>query len=350
MAKITLLRMRLAVNVYLAAFSLLMSSVYVCSSKPTKFEIPYIESDFQALKEHFQRTIYPDQLSDVSENDWSYGIPLEVVKHLAEYMQHNFSWAEQVAVLNYMPQYQINIDGHVIHFAHKRSSYAKAKPLMLIHGWPGSFWECHKIMPMLTEPQEFGGSREQAFHVVCPSIPGFGYSSKPTTKGFDQMSCAKLFAQLMTILGYDRYFLQGGDWGSMVATLQASLPESTKRVIGLHINMVPAPPPVKKGILAVGGLLMSVVVPWLFYSSTERQALMQVPLAALSHTGYFHQQSTQPQTLAYGLSDSPVGLLAWITEKFYMWGDCHGDLFSQFTADELLTNFMIYWTTRTAGG
>ena len=314
------------------------------------FRVTFDNDDFENLKSRLKSTRFPHQLSDVDSINWNYGIPVQIMERLVNYASTDFNWSAQVDKMNTIPQFTAAIDDHTVHFIHQRSSNENAKPLMLVHGWPGSFWECHKILPILTEPQNFGGSADNAFHVVCPSIPGFAYSSKPHRKGFDQMKTAIVFSELMTVLGYEKYFLQGGDWGSVVTSFQASLPESRERVLGLHLNMVPAPPPIKKGILALCGLLASAVMPWLFYSSDEREALLQMPLAVMTHTGYFHEQSTQPQTLAYGLSDSPTGLLAWITEKFYVWGDCpDGDLFSKFSEDDLLTNFMIYWTTNSAG-
>ena len=260
--------------------------------------------------------------------------------------------------------------------------------------------ECTKIIPLLTEPQLHGGDPAHAFHVVCPSIPGttttaaaavtatvlwdrnavhlysnsfdkhrvfismynvltyvcslvaagYGYSSHPSQTAFDQQACAEVFHTLMTEeLEYSQYFLQGGDWGSVVTSFMAALPGATQHVLGLHLNMVPALPPVQKGFVSLFKLIVSVFMPWGFYTPLEREGLLQTPYNMFIETGYFHEQSTRPLTLAYGLSDSPVGLLAWIVEKFYQWSDCKGDLYSRFTRDELLTNFMIYWTTNSAG-
>lgn len=179
---------------------------------------------------------------------------------------------------------------------------------------------------------------------------GYGYSSAPKHTAFDQYACAELFTTLMVEeLQYSQYFLQGGDWGSVVTSFMSTFPNSTKNVLGLHLNMAPALPPLNKGIWSVIKLATSVALPWLFYTPLEREGLLQMPYTMLMETGYFHEQSTRSQTLAVGLSDSPVGLLGWIVEKFFLWGDCQGDLYSSFTKEELLTNFMIYWTTNSAG-
>lgn len=189
-------------------------------------------------------------------------------------------------------------------------------------------------------------------HVLCSRLvyTGYGYSPAPPGPGFDQYRCAEVFAELMTeVLHYDSYFLQGGDWGSVVTSFMAALPGATQHIKGLHLNMVPALPPVNKGIWGLCQLVMSALFPWGFYSSLERQGLVDLPLKMFIETGYFHEQSTRPQTLAYGLSDSPVGLLAWMVEKFRVWSDCRGDVFSAFSREDILTNFMVYWTTNSAG-
>ena len=233
-------------------------------------------------------------------------------------------------------------------------------------GWPGSFIECTKLIPYLTRPELYGGNARNSFHVVCPSIPGtvkshfiknhlstvitgYGFSRSLRNSSFDQYRCAEIFYMLMARLGYNQYFLQGGDWGSVITTFMSTLPQSSDRILGLHLNMVPSVPPIKKGLYANIKLLMSALFPWGFYTADERKGLLGLPKKTLYETGYFHEQATRPQTLSYGLTDSPIGLLAWISEKYYQWGDCNGDLFSQFSKDELLTNFMIYWTTNTAG-
>lgn len=315
------------------------------------FQVPYDADAVADLKQRLFMTRFPDELKDIGTEEWSYGAPLGVIKRLMTYLEVDYDWAKQVDKLNRMPQFTMQIGEHNVHYVHQRSSNKNAMPLMLIHGWPGSFWECSKILSMLTEPQLYGGSPEVAFHVVCPSIPGYGYSSKPMKKGFDQMECAKLFSTLMHELHYDKYYLQGGDWGSVVASLQASLPPSIThgKVLGLHLNMVPAAPPIGKGFMAAIHLLVSMVFPSWYYTPAEWNEVQAAPIRALTDTGYFHEQLTRPSTVAYGLSDSPIGLMAWIGEKFYEWSDSNGDLFSRFSEDEFLTNFMIYWTTNSAG-
>jgi pimeloyl-ACP methyl ester carboxylesterase len=313
------------------------------------FLIPYDQVAIDILKEKVANTKWPDQLEDI--NDWSYGAPKDIIFEMASYFMSNFSWLEQSNKLNViLPQYSVQIGDHKLHFVHKLSSNSNAKPLIFIHGWPGSFMECLKIMPMLTEPQNYGGDAKNAFHVVCPSIPGYGFSTRPSKKGFDQQACAELFDVLMhDVLGYSQYVIQGGDWGSVVGSLQASLTTSKSRVLGLHINMIPTPPPFMKGLKAILSLVNSLIFQSWYYTDMERKALANMPKVLLYESGYFHEQSTRPQTLAYGITDSPVALMAWMFEKFYYWSDCHGDIFSRFTHDELLTNFMIYWITNTAG-
>jgi pimeloyl-ACP methyl ester carboxylesterase len=332
--------------------------VGVSAAAAVPFEVPYDAGAVSDLAGRLARARYPAPLADVGADDWSYGAPEQAVRALVEHLESGFDWAAQVDKLNEMPQFTMELGEHKVHFVHRRSSNAAAAPLMLVHGWPGSFWECSKILPMLTEPQNYGGRAEDAFHVVCPSIPGFGFSRTPAARGFDQQACAELFSDIMRELGYSRYYLQGGDWGSVVASLMAALPpgEASHRrghghgtVLGLHLNMVPTPPPVGRGFIPLVKFAASMLMPWLYYTADERRDILNTPLNALRETGYFHQQSTRPVTTAYGLSDSPVGLVAWIAEKFYQWSDCRGDLFSRFTKDELLTNIMIYWTTNTAG-
>lgn len=283
------------------------------------------------------------------EDNWKEGIPINIINELILYLKSNFNWKNQINKLNSFNQFQLEIENYQIHFIHYKSSYKNAKPLLFLHGWPGSFWECHKILPMLTEPQNYGGKIENSFHVICPSIPGYGYSSIPTENGFDQYKCAQIFSKLMLELNYSKYYIQGGDWGSVIGSLQASLPENYDRILGLHLNMVPVAFPFKKGFFPLISNLFSLILPWFFYTPYERQIITDLPLKTILETGYFHEQSTKPLTLSYGLSDSPVGLLAWIVEKFYVWSDVSTkDFFEVHSKDELLTNFMIYWTTNTA--
>lgn len=316
------------------------------------FTVPYDEEMVADLYRRLNSTRWPQELQSVTgdHGDWDYGIPRHLVQEYVDYLFHNYSWKLQVKKLNEMSQYQTTIDDYNIHFIHQKSSYPNAVPLLFLHGWPGSFWECSKILPMLTEPHKYGGKRENSFHVICPSIPGYGYSSSPKKKGFDQYECALLFTKLMDRLGYPKYYLQGGDWGSTIASLQASLPENSNKILGLHLNMVPVALPYAKGIFPLLSSLLSLVLPWFYFTTTERKLLNELPLKILQETGYFHEQSTRPLTLSYSLSDSPVGLLAWIGEKFYVWSDCtRKDFQIIHPPDEFLTNFMIYWSTNTVG-
>lgn len=321
-------------------------------SNAVPFTVPYSAETVTDLHERLLSSRHPHNLADVAGTDYrSYGVSPLTMQKLVGHLLTNFSWEVQVSKLNEMPQYTMQIGEINVHYVHQLSSNTKAKPLMLVHGWPGSFWECSKILPLLTEPQLHGGRAEDAFHVICPSIPGYGYSSKPTREGFDQIECAKVFSSLMQELGYEEYYLQGGDWGSVITSLMASMSATQGHgtVLGLHLNMVPVAPPLFRGVGALLHLALSALLPSLYYTDLEWRDAKAAPMKALVQTGYFHEQATKPATLAYGLSDSPLGLLAWIAEKFYEWSDCGGDVFSRFSADELLTNYMIYWSTNAAG-
>lgn len=320
-----------------------------CAYEVRPFEITWSESSNNDLKQRILATRWPSELEDV--HDWSQGVPLSWIKNISNYFISKYDMKKELEQLNKFSHFKVNIGDQDVHFVHQKSSHQSAKPLILIHGWPGSFWECSKIIPILTEPQLYGGNPENAFHVVCPSIPGYGFSSAPTKKGFDQYQCAQLFDELMfSVLGYTSYYVQGGDWGSVIASFMSTLPSSQERIIGLHLNFVPMAPPITKGISAIITLIISMFIPWLFYDQQEISQLLQLPQYLAYETGYFHEHSTRPQTISYALSDSPIGLMSWIFEKFFVWSDCKGDPLNIFTPDELLTNFLIYWNTNTTGG
>jgi pimeloyl-ACP methyl ester carboxylesterase len=232
-----------------------------------------------------------------------------------------------------MEQFTTTIDGLTVHFVHRRSKHPNAFPLLITHGWPGSIAEFTKIIGPLTDPPAHGGEAADAFHVVMPSIPGFGFSGKPREPGWDPARIASLEATLMARLGYERYGVQGGDWGSIIST-QVALADPA-RVAGLHINMclAGAPP---------GGDPNAGLTP------AELERVKQRQVFQAEETGYQQIQGTKPQTIGIALNDSPTGLAAWIVEKFRTWCDCEGHPETVFTKDELLTNITLYWVTQTA--
>ena len=229
--------------------------------------------------------------------------------------------------------YKTRIDGLDIHFIHQRSPEENALPIIITHGWPGSIAEFTKIIGPLTDPVAHGGRAEDAFHVVAPSIPGYGFSDIPREPGMGPEQVADINAQLMARLGYDRYGAQGGDWGSIISRLLAF--KNASHVVGLHLNLLIAGPP------------QGVDDPTAGVPAVELARMQERQAAFGEETGYQQIQGTKPQTLGYGLNDSPAGLAAWIVEKFRNWCDCNGDPESIFTRDELLTNITIYWVTQT---
>ena len=267
------------------------------------------------------------------ERRMAMGTNLAYMKSLAAYWRGDFDWRGRKAALNALPNYRIGLDGSRIHFVHERGQGPRPLPLVITHGWPGSFVEMLKLLPLLTDPAAHGASAEDAFDVVLPSLPGYGFSDRPREPGMNPNRIAALWARLMAELGYERFGAQGGDWGSAVSTALGL--DHADRIIGVHLNYI-------AGRFLLGGTL----------NQPQDDAVASQYLAELrawwdGEGGYNHQQATKPQTLSYGLNDSPVGLAAWIIEKFQTWSDCGGDLERIFTRDELLTNVMIYWVTET---
>ena len=263
-------------------------------------------------------------------DDWSQGTPLAELQALCRYWRHGYDWRACEARLNALGQFVTEIDGLDIHFLHVRSPHEDALPLILTHGWPGSVIEFLEVIPRLTQPEEFGGNASQAFHVVAPSLPGFGFSGKPNATGWGVEKIATAWAELMRRLGYSRWVAQGGDWGSAVTTaIGAQAPEGCA---GIHINM-PLGQPTPEDLASP--------------TPAELKAL-----GALQHyqdwdSGYSKQQSTRPQTVGYGLVDSPVGLAGWIFEKMWAWTDNDGSPFDALSRDRILDNIMLYWLPAT---
>jgi microsomal epoxide hydrolase len=283
------------------------------------------------LRARLARTRWPSQIDAAG---WSYGTERAYIAELCEYWRERYDWRAQETALNRFDQFTTPIDGLNVHFIHQRSRHTNALPLLITHGWPGSVYEFHKILGPLSDPEAHGGSAADAFHVVCPSLPGYGFSDPPRTPGFDVRSAAELEAKLMARLGYTRYGAQGGDWGAFVTRWLGLL--DAEHCCGIHLNMLVALPPLGEDASAE-------------LSASEREALAQAQHFQNEETGYQAIQGTKPQTLAYGLNDSPAGLAAWIVEKFRTWSDCDGDVERRFTKDELLTNVMIYWVTQSIG-
>jgi epoxide hydrolase len=281
------------------------------------------------LKERLARARLPEELDG---SGWTYGTNLAYLKQLIAYWRNGFDWRAQERHLNQFEQFKTNIDGVAIHFIHRRSKEPNAFPLILTHGWPGSFAEFAKVIGPLTNPVRHGGRPEDAFDVVIPSVPGYGFSEKPLQPGYGTERIAALFAKLMARLGYQRYGAQGGDVGSGVST-QLALDDA--HVAGLHLNLCGGAPPDPSDPFA--GVPAEELA-----KMREREAFWTE-----EERGYSHIQGTKPQTIGYALNDSPVGLAAWIVEKFRTWCDCDGNPEKVFTKDELLTNITIYWVTQT---
>jgi len=296
---------------------------------PFKIQVP--EAVLTDLKQRLARTRFP---GEINGSGWDYGTNLAYLRELVTYWRDRFDWRAAERRLNQFDQFTTNIDGLDIHFIHQRSRNPNALPLAVTHGWPGSIVEFTKIIGPLTDPAAHGGNASDAFHVVAISLPGFGFSGKPTERGYSPERIAGIIAKLMARLGYTRYGLQGGDWGSSISRFVAL--NDTSHVAGLHLNFCLAGPPPGAKDPNEG------VPPAELERMRTRTAFFD------TERGYFLEQSTKPQTVGYGLDDSPAGLAAWIVEKFRSWSDSAGNVEQKFTKDELLTNITIYWVTRTA--
>jgi len=281
------------------------------------------------LEYRLGRTRLPDQIPGTA---WDYGTDGDYLVELLAYWKDDFDWRAQERRLNDFDHFVTEIDGVDMHFIHQRSPNRDATPLLLTHGWPGSFVEFTELIGPLTDPAAFGGDPADAFHVVVPSLPGFGLSGKPTQPGFSPERMAEVEAALMERLGYDRYGAQGGDWGAIIGrSLAGNYPEN---VIGLHSNFILAGPGADTG--QDGG-----ATPEEMEHRAERAA------AFGEGSAYQNIQGTKPQTVGVGLNDSPAGLAAWIVEKFHGWSDNDGKVESAFTKDQILTNITLYWVTET---
>ena len=292
------------------------------------FPIEATDQQLSDLKARLEMTRWPDK---ETPEDWTQGIPLEYMKDVHDYWLNSYDWKKREALINQFPGYKTEVDGLGIHFLHVRSPNENARPLIMTHGWPGSVIEFQKVIGPLTDPAAHGGDPDNAFHLVCPTLPGFGHSDKPTAPGWGIEKTATAWNSLMLKLGYDAYYAQGGDWGSIV-TSEIGI-QDLGNCKGIHITMpIVAPDPDTMHDL----------------SDLEQRALRMQKFYQDEDSGYSKQQGTRPQTLGYGLADSPIGQAAWILEKFYQWMDCDGLPENVVSRDELLDNVMIYWLTDAA--
>jgi len=304
----------------------------VMSNEILPFKLAVSDFDLENLRNRLRQTRWPDRETCLG---WDQGLPLEYAKELVQYWINQYDWRRIESILNGWTQCTTEINGVDIHFIHERSTHGNARPLIMSHGWPGSIVEFHKVIDPLVNPTAHGGSAEDAFHVVVPSLPGYGFSGKPETVGTSVEVIGRMWGELMARLGYENYFAQGGDWGSII-THSMGLTE-TEHCAGIHVNLpiVPVDPETLDQLTTQE---RSAVDAWKYYKQWD--------------SGYAKQQSTRPQTLAYGLADSPVGQMAWIVEKFYAWVDCEVDgvkhVENVLTKDELLDNVMVYWLNNCA--
>ena len=299
--------------------------------RPFRVEVP--QADLDDLRERLTRTRWPEELPDAR---WDYGVPLTYLQELADYWRTSYDWRAQEERLNAFPQFTTTIDGQNIHFLHVHSPEPDALPLVLTHGWPGSVAEFLRVIGPLSDPCAHGGDPADAFHLVIPALPGFGFSGPTRERGWNVARAARAWAELMRRLGYERYGAQGGDMGALLSPELGHV--DTEHVVGIHLNAA-----------TVG------FIPWgeidpeqLATLSDEEKARLERMRRFLSEgNGYFQMHATRPQTIGYSLTDSPIGQLAWMVDKFNEW--THGPLEDAVTRDEILTHVMFHWLTGTAG-
>jgi pimeloyl-ACP methyl ester carboxylesterase len=292
---------------------------------PIRIAVP--DADLADLRARLNRTRWPEP---ETVDDWSQGVPLAYLRDLCRYWARQYDWRATEARLNALPQYRTEIDGLGIHFLHVRSPHPDALPLIITHGWPGSVIEFLKVIGPLTDPVAHGGDPADAFDVVCPSLPGYGLSDKPAGPGWGVERIAAAWAVLMARLGYERYGAQGGDWGTSVTTSLGQ--QDAVHLAGIHLTPpIAAPDPDTFDDL----------------TETEQAALAALEHAQAAESGYSAEMATKPQTVGYGLVDSPAALCAWIVEKFRTWTDCDGDIGNVLTRDEILDDVTLYWLTGT---
>jgi len=296
------------------------------SSRSFHCDVP--AAAIQDLHERIDRARWPDQINDA---EWSYGTDLGYLRELVKYWRHEFDWRQAEREINSFDQYLLDIDGLDLHFIHQRSPHPQATPLLITHGWPGSIVEFFDLIPRLTQPEKFGGVVEDAFHVVAPSLQGYGFSPPARAPGMHTDKITQRHIRLMAALGYNSYIAQGGDWGSSITLATGALDPEHCRAIHLNLMMMGRP--------------KDVADPQALVTPNERKLLERDQRHQREGTAYMYLQNTKPQSLGYGLHDSPIGLCAWITEKFHDWSDCRGDIRTVISWDRLLTNISLYWFT-----
>jgi pimeloyl-ACP methyl ester carboxylesterase len=316
-------------------------SAHASFDKATEFVIPPTTSDVTPFKVHVPQAALDDLKRRLANarwpdkepvTDWSQGVPLAKAQALVEYWRTHYDWRRVESTLNGLPQFRSQIDGLGIHFIHVRSKHENALPIILTHGWPGSIIEFLQVIGPLTDPTAHGGKADEAFHVVIPSLPGFGFSDQLTEPGWRLPRIASAWAVLMARLGYSHYVAQGGDWGAGVTSWMARQQPAGLVAIHLNLPILFPPPPAPPG----------------GYSAAEQPALAQLGKYASDGSAYGLLQATRPQTLGYGLADSPVGQAMWIYEKFQAWSDNKGDPTEAISLDHMLDDITLYWLTDTA--
>lgn len=288
----------------------------------TPFRIAVESSALDDLRARLTSTRFPDEIEGTGSR---YGFPTDYLRELCDYWRDKFDWRTVERTLNRYDQYSTTVDGQNIHVLHQRSPRADAIPLLMLHGWPGTVFEWHKVIGPLVDP----GPDAPAFHVICPSLPGFAWSGPTRSPGWDVRRMARAFVTVMERLGYRRFGVHGTDWGSMIGT-ELALADPA-RVVGLHLNLVLVRPPAADAPI----------------TEAERRTMREEEAWLAEEMGYDLIQSTKPQTLGHALNDSPAGLAAWIVEKYRNWSDCGGDVERRFTKDELLATVATYWLTGT---
>ncbi|KAJ7341018.1 hypothetical protein JRQ81_004667 [Phrynocephalus forsythii] len=316
------------------------------------FKVETSEADINYLHRRLDEARFSEPLED---SNFHYGFNSTYLKKIVSYWRNQFSWKKQVEILNKFPQFKTKIEGIDVHFLHVKPSHLPegqlAKPLLMVHGWPGSFYEFYRIIPLLTDPASHCLKSGLIFEIIAPSIPGYGFSEAPHKKDFDSVCAARVFYKLMRRLGFHEFYIQGGDWGSLVGTNLAQMAPS--HVKGLHLNFVTVAPTGCKPLLSI--LLGQYFPRWFGFQPEDVKRLFPFVSKVLVNLwmefGYFHIQATKPDTVGCGLNDSPVGLAAYILEKFSTWTDPSfrdledGGLEKKYSLDDLLTNVMIYWVS-----
>ena len=300
-------------------------------AQPQRFSLHVPDTEIADLKARLALTRLPDEAPG---SGWAYGTNLQFMRALVDYWHTRFDWRAEEARLNAFPQFKVPIAGIDVHYLHVEGVGPSPKPLLLMHGWPGSVLEFIDIIPRLTDPARFGGKADDAFTVIAPSLPGYGLSFSPNQKRFTIPDISDCLAELMTsVLGYSKFAAQGGDWGAF--TCSALGVRHPDKLVGIHLNMLATNPAIVSSLVAA--------------TAEEQRFIEDITLWAKEEAGYIQIQGTRPQTLAYGLMDSPAGLAAWIAEKFYAWTDHNGDFETAVTRDRLLANISLYWFTGSIG-